>query len=51
MSGGNRAESERWILQAEADLESARVLVAGERFCMACFSAQQAAEKSLKAYL
>jgi len=51
MSGRERPESARWFVQAEADLESARVLVRGERFYMACFAAQQAAEKALKAFL
>jgi len=51
MSGHDRPESERWFSQAEADLETARVLVHGERFYMACFAAQQAAEKALKAFL
>ncbi len=44
-------EQERWQRQAERDLDDARFSQAGARFNLACFLAQQAAEKSLKAYL
>ena len=41
-----------WLLKAEADLASARLcLSAGEALDTACFHAQQAAEKYIKAYL
>jgi len=38
-------------LQAEQDLDDARYNYAGGRYHLACFLAQQAAEKSLKAFL
>ncbi len=46
-----RQEAQRWLRQAEADLEGARVSMAGGRYEWACFQAQQAGEKALKAYL
>ena len=43
-------EASRWLAQAEVDLEAARHL--SPRFpALACFHAQQAAEKALKAVL
>lgn len=45
-----RRDAERWLRQAEIDLEASRALA--ERFsALACFHAQQAAEKALKAVL
>lgn len=45
-----QGEGLRWLRQAEADLEAARLL--RERLAaLACFHAQQAAEKALKAVL
>ena len=38
-----------WLRQSEADLASARTLLAGGHFEWACFAAQQAAEKAVKA--
>jgi HEPN domain-containing protein len=38
-----------WLRQAEADLVSAEALLNGGHFEWACFAAQQAAEKSVKA--
>jgi HEPN domain-containing protein len=41
-----------WLLKAESDLTNARICVAaGQALDTACFHAQQAAEKFLKAYL
>lgn len=37
-------EAERWLKQAEKDIE-------GKRYHLACFLSQQSAEKSLKAFL
>ncbi|NSW76891.1 MAG: HEPN domain-containing protein [Candidatus Atribacteria bacterium] len=48
---GPRAEAERWFRQAEQDLKDAEYLEAGERFHLACFMSQQAAEKAIKAFL
>ena len=45
------SEAERWLAQARRDLDDARYAAAGERWNLACFLAQQAAEKALKAYL
>jgi HEPN domain-containing protein len=44
-------EAERWLEQARRDLGDARYAAAGSRWNLACFLAQQAAEKALKAYL
>ena len=45
------AEGARWFRQAERDLEDAAFLRQGERYNLACFLSQQAAEKAVKAYL
>jgi len=44
-------EGMRWLLQAEQDLDDAKYVFRGKRFHLACFLAQQAAEKALKAFL
>ncbi|MCL5264305.1 MAG: HEPN domain-containing protein [Chloroflexi bacterium] len=44
-------EFERWSKQAEYDLAAARSSSRAGNFEWACFQAQQAAEKALKAYL
>lgn len=51
MSRDQRVEGARWLAQAESDLSDARYLAADQRFAMACFLAQQCAEKALKAVL
>ena len=43
--------AKRWLLQAEQDLDDAKYVFRGKRFHLACFLAQQAAEKALKAFL
>jgi HEPN domain-containing protein len=43
--------AKRWFLQALRDLDDAKFNFSGERFNVACFLAQQSAEKALKAYL
>jgi len=45
----HRADSRRWLLQAKADLRAARTSLKGGSFEWACFQAQQAGEKALKA--
>ncbi|MGO9567171.1 MAG: HEPN domain-containing protein [Desulfomonilaceae bacterium] len=45
----NRSEAERWLLTAEEDLKAAEVLFRGEMYAQACFYAQQAGEKGMKA--
>jgi HEPN domain-containing protein len=44
-------EADRWLDQALRDLDDARYNRDGNRFNLACFVAQQAAEKALKSYL
>jgi HEPN domain-containing protein len=41
----------RWLLQSEQDLDDAKFNLSGSRYNVACFLAQQSAEKILKAYL
>ena len=45
------SEGARWFRQAERDLEDAAFNRQGERYNIACFLSQQAAEKAVKAYL
>ena len=45
------AEGARWFRQAQRDLEDADFNWQGERYNVACFLCQQAAEKAVKAYL
>jgi len=42
-------EARRWFQTAESDLETARVLHRNRRYAHACFHAQQAGEKAVKA--
>lgn len=44
-------EARRWFEQAQHDLADARYMAEGGRHNVACFLAQQAAEKALKAVL
>ncbi|MCM8746279.1 HEPN domain-containing protein [Thermomicrobium sp. CFH 73360] len=44
-----RQEATRWLRQAADDLEAAQALYDANKFAQACFFAQQAAEKALKA--
>jgi HEPN domain-containing protein len=46
-----KGEAERWLKQAEYDLRAAEHNADGGYYSVACFNAQQAAEKSLKAFL
>jgi len=43
-----RAEGERWLRQAENDLEFGRLALRERYFAQACFIGQQCAEKALK---
>jgi len=45
------SEAERWLAQARRDLDDAIFAASGARWNLACFLAQQSAEKALKAYL
>jgi HEPN domain-containing protein len=51
MKPRSEEEGSRWLRQAEQDLSSAEILRKGQRYDTACFMAQQAAEKTLKAFL
>lgn len=44
------AEARRWLAQAERDLDDARYVAQGQRWNLACFVAQQSAEKALKGF-
>lgn len=46
-----RSEGLRWLEQAEADRHGAQLLFDGASYHLACFVAQQIAEKALKAFL
>ena len=51
MKPNSRKEAERWLSQSERDWDDAKYVSGGKRYNLACFLAQQAAEKALKAYL
>lgn len=46
-----KEEGNRWLRQAQQDLDDARYTLAGGRYHLTCFLAQQAGEKALKGYL
>lgn len=46
-----QASGRRWLEQASRDLDDARYVRDGERWSLACFLAQQCAEKALKGLL
>ena len=46
-----QTQGRRWLDQAEADRHGAQLLFDGESYHLACFIAQQIAEKALKAFL
>lgn len=46
-----RAEGQRWLEQAQADLGWAQHLAQAGAYYLVCFLAQQVAEKALKAFL
>ena len=45
------SQGRRWLEQAEADQQGAQLLLDGGSYHLACFVAQQVAEKALKAFL
>jgi HEPN domain-containing protein len=45
------AQGMRWLEQAEADRQGAQLLFDGGSYHLACFVAQQVAEKAIKAFL
>jgi len=46
-----KAEGKRWLEQARLDLDAARTILEQRLWWIACFQAQQAAEKAVKAFL
>ena len=46
-----KEEGDRWLRQAQQDIDDARYNQAGGRYHLTCFLAQQAGEKVLKGYL
>lgn len=44
-----RLDAERWYRQSVDDLDAATALLTAQKYAQACFYAQQAAEKALKA--
>lgn len=51
MKGNAVEEARRWLSQALRDLDDAHFSLDGQRYNLACFLGQQAAEKALKGYL
>lgn len=51
MSRDPGVDGTRWLAQADDDLETARLLMVNDRHAVACFLAQQSAEKALKGLL
>ncbi len=51
MKPDRKAEGLRWFEQAEADRRGLQLLFDGGSYHLACFIAQQVAEKALKAFL
>ncbi|SHE31140.1 HEPN domain-containing protein [Thermoanaerobacter uzonensis DSM 18761] len=51
MKRSNEEEAKRWLQQAKRDLDDAIFSKDGQRYNLACFLSQQAAEKAIKAYL
>lgn len=46
-----KVQGQRWLEQAQADRHGAQLLFDGASYHLACFIAQQIAEKALKAFL
>jgi HEPN domain-containing protein len=46
-----KAEGKRWLEQATRDLQAAEIIFEENLWWIACFEAQQAAEKAVKAFL
>jgi len=51
MIARDREEGQRWLSQAENDVSAAKLLKDAGYCNLACFHAQQAAEKALKGFL
>ena len=51
MMPNRRSEGDRWLAQAERDLDDARLANEHKRYSLACFMAQQCGEKAMKGFL
>ena len=51
MTVSRKAEGDRWLRQAERDMQDAALARQHERYNLACFLSQQAGEKALKGFL
>jgi HEPN domain-containing protein len=51
MKPSQHEEGLRWLRQAQQDMDDAQYAYDGNRFNLACFVAQQAAEKAIKGFL
>ena len=51
MTGNNLRKADSWLRTARNDLEAARFLANGRFWSLSCFMCQQAAEKTLNAFL
>lgn len=51
MKPSTHEEGKRWLAQAERDLDAAGLLSNGKHYNLACFHAQQSAEKAAKGFL
>ena len=51
MKPDKNKEADRWLKQAERDLDDAKFTYGGSRYNLVCFLAQQAAEKAVKSVL
>ena len=51
MTPNHRSEGQRWLRQADLDISAANFLLAGSRYNLSCFMAQQAGEKAVKGFL
>jgi len=46
-----KKDTKNWVLLAEEDLKDAKIMYENKRYAKACYFAQQAIEKYLKAFL
>ncbi len=51
MNGNELDGARRWLIQAEDELEDARLLLEAKRYYLTLYLSQQSAEKALKAFL
>jgi len=51
MNSNIKSEVDRWLQQAEYDIESARIVIEHGLYSWACFMCQQSSEKAVNAFL